>query len=359
MSSPPSPRVGPRPWVKLLVSLLVVAQFFVIFTVITSASSPNFPASPVARDLAVLTRPYAQAFFMHNAYRFYAPEPGPTNMLWVRYQYQDGTTRWQEMPRVQDFASRIPYQRHLALLLMLGMTEMKVAVTPDGQESLSAWNDPLAVAKAKYSPVGRACMGSFVRHLTHQSEYARSDVPNSTPVTNVEVYHVLHYIPTPDHTKLGWRYEDPRLYMAVYVGTYAPDGKLLPGESEYLQNMLIDEVFAYRIIERDFLDYLDRQGIDPTQDAALTAALEKFGMPLPFRWPILKNRRLLQPQPRDHLRALFEQVLLDDEIREARTQLTNPPRGFTPPQTPPIAQPSDRTRPAATGPKSVPSPNQP
>jgi hypothetical protein len=370
MSTTPLTPVGPSSGKKLLVSFLVVAQFFVIFTVVTSASSPNFPSPKPAQDMATLTRPYAQAFFMHNAYRFYAPEPGPTNLLWARFQYTDGTCRWKEMPRLQDYSSRIPYQRHIALLLMLGMAANQVVVTPDGKEGAEALTDPNAVIKSRYSPIGRICIQSFVRHLAQLPDYSKY-YGNGADLVSVEMYHVLHYYLAPDHTKLGWRYEDPRLYAVTYVGTYDPQGKPyvpksqdgseplltdatgtpITANSPYLQGVSVSELFAIRIVETDLLPFLQREQVNTESEAALAAALERFGMPLPFCWPILKDRSLLQPQSRESRQKLFEQVLLNDETPHARERLLNPPRQYTAPQAPRTDQPSDPAHPGASNPK--------
>src|SRR5947209_20506488 len=119
MGQPESP-APPRLVVRGLVSVLLVVHLFAILTAVTSFSTFNFPANRLAVWANQPFRPYLQATFLNNAYRFFAPNPGTPTVLWLRLQYCDRTIRWVEVPGTCESWVRVAYQRRLNFTVLLG-----------------------------------------------------------------------------------------------------------------------------------------------------------------------------------------------------------------------------------------------
>src|SRR5262245_37113921 len=122
---PETPKVGWPLWAKIAVSAGIVWHFFAIFLAVTSeggrGNSPELCRKIYYQELGkVPAYPYLRFLFLTNAYRFFAPNPGPTALLWFRVQYDDGSARWFELPDADEFVLRMPYQRRLALALQVG-----------------------------------------------------------------------------------------------------------------------------------------------------------------------------------------------------------------------------------------------
>jgi hypothetical protein len=69
-------------------------------------------------------RPYLEFMYLNNAYHFYAPEPGPSSLMWFRLVYEDKQGRahgiWFKIPDLDDdgwhrHTVALEYQRFLSL----------------------------------------------------------------------------------------------------------------------------------------------------------------------------------------------------------------------------------------------------
>ena len=56
-------------------------------------------------------RPYLDFLFLSSAYQFFAPDPGPTSLIWFRVRYEDGTVRWKEWPTIRRSYSMLGQRR--------------------------------------------------------------------------------------------------------------------------------------------------------------------------------------------------------------------------------------------------------
>jgi hypothetical protein len=289
-ASPVTERRGPPFWGKLGVSLLVVVHFFAITTAVTSAGSTMFPAP----DIVVwvknwVTRPYLQFVFLTNPYRFYAPNPGPTPVLWFRLEYQDGTARWLELPRRQDWPIRMPYQRHLCAVMLFD--QMAGSISPE---------EP---GVRRLSPEGRIAACSFARYAARK--YPRMAADGSlVPVKEVALYSIMHLVMEPWQVRNGWETTDMRLHMPFYVGTFGADGLQLDAGTTTLQYRPISDLAAH-MLARDIYP-LFRQ--HPDKDRA--ELLDEIGAPPAIRSLFYRFPQLLKPDEMDRpdLKDIIEQL---------------------------------------------------
>jgi hypothetical protein len=80
----------PAGYRRVAASALAVFHFVGIFTVVTMLPPPVPRGSaPFLANEAWMNvyRPYLETIFMHNAYHFYSPEPGPPTLLWFKLNY--------------------------------------------------------------------------------------------------------------------------------------------------------------------------------------------------------------------------------------------------------------------------------
>jgi len=228
-SQPALPK-GPRTWVKCVVSVLVVLHLGAILTAVTSASGGRFNAPYLAVKANEPCRPYLQTVFLSNAYRFFAPNPGPATLTWFRLSYQDGSVRWVELPRREDFGS-MAYQRHLSLPA-LGTQTMPDPKQPEHQV---------------LTPSAHVCLASYVRFLAKQHAHGTAN-----PVVEVKAFNVSHTSLLPGHVRMGWEALDLRLYQPTFLGRYGADGvrsddrPVSPGPmSLFVADILAEDVIPF------------------------------------------------------------------------------------------------------------------
>jgi hypothetical protein len=166
----PDPRTkeGWPAWGRRLVSLLLLGHFAAILAGGWAAA----PSSPLERGAASLFAPYLQAVDQGYAYRYYAPEPGPTPVVTATVHFENG--RPDATVRLPERGTwpRLRYQRQLALANHL-FEDFEAARTQTGEGHLSRW------------------ARSYARHLG-------KTYPGSTSVT----LHVqMHLIPDPERVR--------------------------------------------------------------------------------------------------------------------------------------------------------------
>ncbi|HMP58358.1 MAG TPA: hypothetical protein PKD86_03290 [Gemmatales bacterium] len=307
----------PPVWVRMLISVLVCGHLTAVLLTVSGASSAAFPAPAPLSNGAREVRPYLQSIFMTNAYRFYAPDPGPCDLLWVCFHYTDGSTRWKEMPRRADFPLRMPFQRQLALLLLLNMYfEPAPAFDPDTPEATAAALMPVAVGvpRVRLTDTGRILFRSIIRHLARLPGFDQT--ASGATLKTLDAYRVRHLVITPQQVRLGWRYDDPRLYLVEHMGTYTPTGSRASApEDKPFQARNIEGILA-EIVQDQLAPRLDpATRADPNK---LEAALEAFGLPTPFRWPLLKSPQLFDIRARVDLEREFVRTVMAEDKVEMR-----------------------------------------
>jgi hypothetical protein len=208
-SSTPVPCRGPALWLKILVSLVVLWHFAMILTTATSAGSQDFPPSLLTQKVFTeVAKPYLQPIFLTNPYRFYAPNPNNSNLMWCRLEYENGGVRWVDFADRDSFANRMQYQRYICMHFQLSNM---VRLVPDPRYSA-------------LSPQAFICVQSYARHAARElPALTPAGAPN--PVKEIDIYHVMHLIAEPVHYRMGWTVDDLRLHQPVtFFGTYDAKG---------------------------------------------------------------------------------------------------------------------------------------
>src|SRR5262245_49379353 len=59
----------------------------------------SVPRSILGEKLQVVFRPYLQATFLDHAYKFFAPDPGPSHLIRYDVELADGSHKKGEFPR--------------------------------------------------------------------------------------------------------------------------------------------------------------------------------------------------------------------------------------------------------------------
>jgi hypothetical protein len=306
-ASPP-PAAGPKPWVKWLVSLVIFWQFFAILSVVTA--SGNAPWQPSVIVFNYVTKPYLESVFLTNAYRFYAPDPGPIDLLWFRIEYENGAVRWYDMADREQFTNRMPFQRHVSLTMMI---QQMSSPDPTGGPG-TFFLRPQAVITLQ----------SYVRHFA-QTKATKTPEGEDNLVKEVDVYHVSHVIMLPKQIRMGWESDDLRLHKATFLGTYDPNGNRLStaidplgAERPYQTRGQPMSVLAMQIIgeTQAMLEFEDKVGDERLK------AVQKMHLPAPIRNLIVRFPELLDPAPPDttpldRIKKLVESRDDPDEKRTA------------------------------------------
>ena len=134
-------------WAKRVVSAVIAAH--VVAVLAGALAAP--PSSPLEQAAASLFSPYYQLIDQGYAYRYYAPEPGPTPVVTARVRYDDG--RPEEAVRLpqRGIRPRLRYQRQLALANHL-TDDWRAAKQETGDGSKSAYARSYARHIAKGRP---------------------------------------------------------------------------------------------------------------------------------------------------------------------------------------------------------------
>jgi hypothetical protein len=119
MSAGPARSVDPRfgtsrswpLWARWAASMLLL---FHLASQVVIQFAPQ-PASLVETSLAGWFSPYYELFDLGHAYRYYAPEPGPTPVIRARLRFDDGRPDLELRLPDRDLSPRLRYQRHLNL----------------------------------------------------------------------------------------------------------------------------------------------------------------------------------------------------------------------------------------------------
>lgn len=349
-ATPPSTKTdvipgAPPGWIKSIATLLILWHFFAILVIVTSAGSSQFPAPPPIVRLTPYVRPYLEPLFLINAYRFYAPEPGPTDLLWIRYRYADESVRWKELPRRQDYAFRMQFQRELAAGLLLNLFVEQIPFDSNHPELANSVPNPRGMV-VRFSRVGQICFASYVRHLAHMEKYQVNE--KGSPLIGLDLYKVAHRILAPDDIKINMKHDDPRLYEIYFVGRHDLQGKREGSERDGFIYRHAEDLFAM-IMQEDLVPYLERQGNPHYKSrTALGEHLETFGLPTPFRRAILNDPTLLNPKlSRLEISRQFQAVIERDDNAAEKQRILGGQRqpgaassgGMIPPRTPAMETP--------------------
>ena len=190
-----TPPTAPRwpVWLRVIVSLIVAFHVFAVF--VGPWAMPQ-QASPLAADCGAAIRPYIDAFYLNNGYRFFAPEPGPSHLIRYELKLADGSQIKGQMPDRQANRPRLLYHRYFMLSEFINTLHV---------------TDPQAPAEAKQ--LFNLYVRSYARHLAIKYD------AQQVKLTLVE--HLLPGIEQVRRDKM--KLEDPRLYDELPLGTFSRD----------------------------------------------------------------------------------------------------------------------------------------
>lgn len=116
MAEPPRDESPPgivwTPWVRGVATAAIVLHLLAVFT---SPWSGPPPSSQVSQAVAGLFRPYQRALFLNHGYRFFAPNPGPGQLVRYTITLPDGEQVHGQIPDRNEQWPRLYYHRHLIL----------------------------------------------------------------------------------------------------------------------------------------------------------------------------------------------------------------------------------------------------
>jgi hypothetical protein len=246
----------PRTPRRAVIVALVLFHFGGILTAVFSVPPPNGVVCWTTSALwTYVYRPYLQFTYLNNAYHFYSPEPGPATHLWFCVRYEDPKLepRWVDVPRRQDYPSRLLYQRATAMtesttygrygvyspeemfgpkgkLVQRSLKRDLIPYHPELQVDKTSWLADLSQYREPNEITSKKYLASYARHVARDPKYRSPDSPD-TPVKSVKVYRVLHAILTAQEMALGVNPEEPSKLLPVYMGEFDSDGTLLdPGD---------------------------------------------------------------------------------------------------------------------------------
>lgn len=157
----------------------------------------SLPPSLLADYLRRVYSPYIEAAYLDNAYKFFAPEPGPSHLVRWTATLADGSRQEGLLPDRKRHWPRLFYHRHFMLSEFL-------AGQPD-----PTWDPETPWEDLPNSDLQRLLARSFAEHLLRKL--------NADSVTLELIEHAL---PNPEQVQQGLRLDDPSLYRSRKLGTF-------------------------------------------------------------------------------------------------------------------------------------------
>lgn len=308
----------PSRWVKLIVSAIILFHLSAILSHVLSGGGPF-----VMRQLSAFYRPYLKTMWLDNAYRFYAPDPGPTEVLWYHLRYDDGSARWTQVPDRDQFYLRMPFQRHMSIALLASMMTEQEAINPrdDPSSAASILVNNRPTMRTVLTPNGEIYYRSYARHIArvHQ-KHPRS----GASLVSMDCYMVQYMPRTPYHMRMGIDMYDPRMIRIQSVATFSPEGTM-SNHALGFKDRIPDDFFI-DFVQSDIAPMIEENAQLP-EDKRRTVmqVLKDYGIPYPLIQPIAKltpdeqEKFFMKPLDRDSLRERYATVIKRDD------QLVNKP----------------------------------
>lgn len=226
---------------KVILSIAFVLHFAAIATAVVVIPPRDGQAPWLAQQIWMrLARPYLLFANLNNGYHFYAPDPGPTALLWFRVQYADGASRWVRLPDHDACDNHIERRRWGALATAVSQTAPTRAESFEELFNLRMKREdiplgPIPAASQYREPTLQAKMllEDFARYVARHTAHPLGE---DSPVVSIKVYRAEFYNPPAEHFHAGRDPYDPTLYLAFYQGEFTPDGKLTPASMTLTYN---------------------------------------------------------------------------------------------------------------------------
>jgi hypothetical protein len=304
---------GQTKWyVKLIISLIILFHLSAIITHVIAGGGPF-----VMKQISSWYRPYLKTMWMDNAYRFYAPDPGSTEVLWYKLQYEDGSTRWTQVPRREDFYLRMPFQRTMSIALLGSMMIEKEPVNPkdDSASVASVLVNNQMTYRTILNPQGEIYFRSYARHIGHKEHLHPA---TGSPLVSMDCYLVHYNIRTPYQMRTNINMYDPRILDIQFMATFSVDGTMSNFQQGFKEKMA-DDLFI-ELAQNEILPMLEANNKLPIeQRKSIAQILDEYGVPYPLKQPIVKlsaedqAKFFEKPYDRDTLRERYAQALHRDD----------------------------------------------
>ncbi|HQR05752.1 MAG TPA: hypothetical protein PLN21_02965 [Gemmatales bacterium] len=327
---------GPHWSIKLIISLVILFHFSAILSHVLSGGGVF-----LMRQLSSLYRPYLKTMWLDNAYRFYAPNPGDTEVLWYKLQYEDGSTRWTQVPRREDFYLRMPFQRTMSIALLGSMMIEREPVGPK-EDIVSVANvlvNNQVPMKSVLTASGEIFFRSFARHIGRKECVHPA---TGSPLVSMDCFLVHYQIRNPIQMRMNYDMYDPRMLDVQLIATFSPEG-VMSNFQQGFKDRMADDLFV-ELIQNEILPMLEANKKLPVeQRKSIIQILEDYGIPYPLIQPIKKKLSA------DEQEKFFEKPYDRDSLRERYIKLVKRDDRHVKPDIDPIKGEQQ------TGPGTVPS----
>ena len=188
---------------KLITSLALAYHLSAV--VIAPLSGPP-PATDIARwfSNSLLFRPYTRGVAIDNGYRFFAPNPGPSHIVYFEIDLESGEQIKGQFPDREDHWPRLLYHRYFMLSETVYSNAIPVASVPAVGFSSEQERADYDAARQQADLLLRG----LARSLLDENRDAKGELGRQ-----VRIYCVAHGIPTPEKLRGGMKLDDPQLYL--------------------------------------------------------------------------------------------------------------------------------------------------
>lgn len=225
-SPPPAAESYAWSWqARAAASLLIALHVAAVF--LSPCAGPP-PASDLERGAVGCFDPYLQAAYLNHGYRFFAPNPGPGQLVRVEYEFADGTTRSERFPDPATHAPRLHYHRYLILAAYLSDVATATAgdTNPAGEEELKQQVERLRLEGHPAEAEWIAADADRERAARAHAEARKgaildawgAELLKKSGARRVRFFAVEHEIPPPWEIRSGLPLNDARLYREKPLG---------------------------------------------------------------------------------------------------------------------------------------------
>jgi hypothetical protein len=232
-ANPPTPdETPPSSWsvrARLVASVLIALH---LAAVVAAPLAGPPPSSELERAFGSLFEWYQQAAFINHGYRFFAPDPGPGQVVRVEYDLPDGTSRSETFPD-RAIWPRLYYHRHLILAAYLA----DVTRVPDDRRPLDEELTAMKAAAARLRAADRLAAAADIeaeivlRQRVYEMAILRKrallrgladHLLRESGARRVRFFAGERAIPAPWQVHAGVPLNDPQFYEERALGQYEP-----------------------------------------------------------------------------------------------------------------------------------------
>jgi hypothetical protein len=232
MTSLPANAAPPPPVVPWSRGLRIVASAAILWHLVgvmvaPISTPPRFagPTSVIGAKLREVYVPYITAMYLNHAYKFFAPNPGPSHLLRYDLHFADGTKQVNRdeliLPDRFRHWPRLLYHRHFMITEFLNVPWLwepePVPSSPGTEPPATGPVGEAVPAVGQEAPVNYAkqYVASIAAHLARRHGASR-----------VDLYSRAHLFPSiEDFRSVGNRLDSPESYRERLILSYPPEPK--------------------------------------------------------------------------------------------------------------------------------------